>query len=61
MTQFGAPPCFALKSEKITGYKLKWHELDLSGIEDQAEQVAAIAAWGRVVVRAELGGEISLN
>lgn len=39
---------FALKIEQITGHKLKWHELDLSDIEDQAEQVASISAWGRV-------------
>ena len=39
---------FALAIEKATGYKLKWHELDLSEVEDQAEQVARIKAWGRV-------------
>lgn len=40
--------CFAMGIEKATGLKLKWHELDLSGIEDCAEQVAKIKAWGRV-------------
>jgi len=43
---------FALWIEKATGYKLRWHELDLSGIAGMDEQVAAIAAWGRVGVKA---------
>ena len=40
--------CFALGIEKATGLKLRWHELDLSTVEDNAEQVAKIKAWGRV-------------
>jgi hypothetical protein len=47
---------FALGIEKATGYKLKWHELDLSDVQDQAEQVARIRAWGRVGVRMEANG-----
>ena len=39
---------FALGIEKATGLKLKWNELDLSEVEDHAEQVARIKAWGRV-------------
>ena len=39
---------FALGIEKATGYKLKWHELDLSEVDDQAEQAARIKEWGRV-------------
>ena len=40
--------CFALAIERTTGLKLRWHELDLSGIESLAEQAARIKAWGRV-------------
>jgi len=40
--------CFALGIERATGLKLKWHELDLSDIDDHAEQVARIKDWGRV-------------
>ena len=40
--------CFALAIEKATGLKLRWHELDLSGVEGLAEQAARIKAWGRV-------------
>ena len=47
---------FALGIEKATGYKLKWHELDLSKVDDHAEQVKRITAWGRVGVKAELAG-----
>jgi len=50
--------CFALAIEKATGYTIKWHDLDLSGITGTQEQVAAIAAWGRVGVKAELDGGI---
>ena len=39
---------FALGIEKATGIKLKWHELDLSGVIDMDQQVARIKAWGRV-------------
>ena len=39
---------FAMGIEKATGYKLLWHELDLSDVEGHAEQVARIKAWGRV-------------
>jgi hypothetical protein len=39
---------FALGIEKATGIKLKWHELDLSGVIDMNQQVARIKAWGRV-------------
>lgn len=39
---------FALGIEKATGYKLKWYELDLSEVDDHAEQVVRIKAWGRV-------------
>src|ERR1035437_1092030 len=39
---------FALGVEKATGYKLRWHELDLSDVEGHAEQVAQIKAWGRI-------------
>ena len=40
--------CFALAIERATGLKLRWHELDLSGVESLAEQTARIKAWGRV-------------
>jgi len=39
---------FALGIEKATGIKLKWHELDLSGVIDMNQQVVRIKAWGRV-------------
>ena len=39
---------FALGVENATGYKLKWHELDLSGVPDPAEQVRRIREWGQV-------------
>ena len=52
---------FALGIEKATGYKLKWHEFDLSGNEDQPEQIARIRAWDRVGFKAELSGGMSLN
>lgn len=39
---------FALGIEKATGYKLRWHELDLSDVEGHADQVARIKAWGRI-------------
>ena len=40
--------CFAQAIEKATGLKLRWHELDLSGVEGLTEQAARIKAWGRV-------------
>jgi hypothetical protein len=40
--------CFALAIEKATGLKLRWHELDLSGIESLTEQADRIKAWGRL-------------
>jgi hypothetical protein len=52
---------FSKAIEAATGYKIKWQRLDLSGIEGRHDQVAAIAAWGRVGVTVELGGGISLN
>jgi len=39
---------FALGIEKATGYKIKWHELDLSKVESMEGQVARIREWGRV-------------
>ena len=47
---------FALGIEKATGLKLRWHELDLSHVEDHAEQVARIKAWDRVGVRTAADG-----
>jgi hypothetical protein len=52
---------FAKGVEAGSGRKLEWDWLDLSGITGTHEQVAAIAAWGRVGVKADLGGGISLN
>jgi len=39
---------FALRIERLTGYKLKWHALDLSGVADRDEQVERIRAWGKL-------------
>lgn len=39
---------FALGIEKATGYKIKWHDLDLSDVCEVREQVALIKEWGRV-------------
>jgi hypothetical protein len=44
---------FALGIEKATGYKIRWHELDLSDVCKVEEQVARIKAWGRVGARTE--------
>ena len=39
---------FALGIEKATGLKLKWHELDLSGVDNPVEQVERIRVLGWV-------------
>jgi hypothetical protein len=44
---------FALGIEKATGYKIKWHDLDLSDVCRVKEQIARIKAWGRVGARTE--------
>jgi len=47
-----------------TGITLKWHTLDLSGIEDIKEQISRIRAWNRVGVispYADLPEGINLN
>ena len=37
--------------EAQTGYRMQWHILDLSGVEDNTKQVKLIRAWGRVGVK----------
>jgi hypothetical protein len=39
---------FGVGIEKMTGFRIKWHRIDLSKIENPVEQVAKIKAWGRV-------------
>ena len=48
---------FAGGIAKETGYLIRWNTLDLSDVEDRAEQIRRIRAWGRLGVRtaAELG------
>jgi len=38
---------FALGVERATGYKLRWHELDLSGVTERDEQVAQLREWDK--------------
>jgi hypothetical protein len=52
---------FTASIEKATGVRIKWHRLDLSNVAGRAAQIAAIASWGRVGVKMELGGGISVN
>ena len=44
---------FAAGIEKTTGYRIRWHRLDLSAISDHSAQITAIAGWGRVDVSAD--------
>ena len=37
---------FSKGIEDATGYKIKWHKLDLSKVEGRDAQVTAIEAWG---------------
>ena len=47
--------------EKVTGFKLTWHRLDLANVESREVQVKLIKDWGRVGVKAELGSGYGLN
>lgn len=44
---------FAMGVKRATGYKLRWHELDLSEVGDPAEQLRRIKQWGRVAAWTE--------
>jgi hypothetical protein len=52
---------FSKGIEDATGYRIRWYRLDLAQTKDRATQVAAIAHWGRVGVKADAGGGICLN
>ena len=47
---------FSKGIEDATGFRIQWHRLDLADIAGRDAQVAAITAWGKVGVKAELGG-----
>lgn len=52
---------FSKGIQAATGYRIKWHSLDLGRVEGVQAQVAAIAHWGRVGVKVDAGGSICLN
>jgi hypothetical protein len=52
---------FSKAIEVITGYRIKWHRLDLARTEDRATQIACIQHWGRARVRVGIDGRIALN